>query len=108
MVWAGIAHRQRTPLHFIDGNLNAQKYRDEILTPIVVPFVQQHNVTFQHDNARLHVARLCMQFLAAQNVQVLDWPTYSPDMSPIEHVWVALDLRSGAVLQFQVLSVNFG
>ena len=62
MVWAGIAHGQRTPLHFIDGNLNAQRYRDEILAPIVVPFVQQHNVTFQHDNARPHVAWLCMQF----------------------------------------------
>ena len=38
MVWAGISYRQLTQLHFINDNLNAQRYRDEILRPIVVPF----------------------------------------------------------------------
>jgi hypothetical protein len=61
--------------------------------PTVVPFVRQHNVTFKHDNARPHVARLSSQFLAAENVQVLDWPAYSPNPSPIERVWDTLDLR---------------
>ena len=37
MVWAGISYGQRTQLHFIDVNLNAQKYHDEILMPIVRP-----------------------------------------------------------------------
>ncbi len=44
----------------------------------------------QHDNARAHVARICTQFLETENM-VLAWPAYSPDMSPIEHVWDALD-----------------
>ena len=48
---------------------------------------------FQHDNAQPHVARICTQFLEAENVPVLPWPAYSPDMSPIEHVWDALDRR---------------
>jgi hypothetical protein len=61
MAWAGVG--QRTPLHFIEGNLNGQRYRDEILIPIVVPFVRLHAVTFQQDNARPHVARICMQLL---------------------------------------------
>ena len=39
MVSAGITYGQRTQLHFIDGNFNAQRYRDEILRPIVVPFM---------------------------------------------------------------------
>ncbi len=47
----------------------------------------------QHDNARPHVSRICTQFLEAENIPVLAWPAYSPDMSPIEHVWDALDLR---------------
>ena len=37
------------------------------------------------------VARLCTQFLEAENIPVLAWPAYSLDMSPIEHVWDALD-----------------
>ncbi len=39
MVWAGVCYRQRTQVHFIDGILNAQRYRDEILRPIVVSFI---------------------------------------------------------------------
>jgi hypothetical protein len=37
IVWAGISYRQQTQLHFLNGNLNAHKYRDEIQRPIVTP-----------------------------------------------------------------------
>ncbi len=39
MVWAGVCYGKWTQGHFIDGILNAQRYRDEILRPIVVPFI---------------------------------------------------------------------
>ncbi len=45
----------------------------------------------QHDNALSHVARICTQFLEAENIPVLAWPANSLDMSPIEHVWDVLD-----------------
>ncbi len=35
MVWAGVCYGQQTQVNFIDGILNAQRYRDEILRPIV-------------------------------------------------------------------------
>ncbi len=82
-----------TQVHFIDGILNAQRYRDEILRPIVVPFIHDHHLMLQHDNSQPHVAWICTQFLEAENIPVLAWPAYSPDMSPIEHVWDALDRR---------------
>jgi transposase len=90
IVWAGISYGQRTQLHFSDGNLNAQRYCDEILRPIVVPFINSNHLMFQHDNLQPPVARICTQFLEDENVPVLLWPAYSPDMSPIEHVWDAL------------------
>ncbi|KAL0190518.1 hypothetical protein M9458_013216, partial [Cirrhinus mrigala] len=93
MVWAGICCGQRTQVHCIDGILNAQRYHDEILRPIFVPFIHDHHLMLQHDNARPHVARICTQFLEAEIIPVLAWPAYSPDMSPIEHVWDALDRR---------------
>ena len=91
MVWAGISYGQRTQLHFFNGNLNAQRYRDEILRPFVVPFIRRHHLMFQHDNAQPHVTRICIQFLEAENVPVLPWHAYSADMLAIEHVWDALD-----------------
>ncbi len=95
MVWAGVCYGQRTQVHFIDGFLNAQRYRDEIPQPIVVPFIHDHHLMLQHENTRTHVARISTQFLETENManMVLAWPAYSPDMSPIEHVWDALDRR---------------
>ena len=90
MVWAGINYRQKTELHFIDGNLNVHRYCDVILRPIVVPFTHHHHLMFHHDNAQPLVARICKQFLEAENGPVLPWSAYS-DMSPIEHVWDFLD-----------------
>ena len=50
MVWASISYGQRTQLHFINGTLNVKRYCDEILRPIVVPFIRRHHLMFQHDN----------------------------------------------------------
>ncbi len=42
MVWADVCYGQRAQVHFIDAILNAQRYRDEILRPIVVPRPSPH------------------------------------------------------------------
>jgi len=34
-----------------------------------------------------------MDFFEKYNIQVDDWPPYSPDLNPIEHFWVELKLR---------------
>ena len=91
MVWTGISYGQQTQFHFIDGNVNAQRYRDKILRPIVVSFICRHPLMFQHDNARLHVTKICTEFLEAENGPVPPWPAYLPAISPIERVWNALD-----------------
>jgi hypothetical protein len=43
LVWAGIGHVGRTQLKIVQGTLNVVKYRDDILDPIVLPFLQQRN-----------------------------------------------------------------
>ena len=43
-----------------------------------------------HDSTRPHVSRICRQFLNRNNVNVLHWTVVSPDMNPIEHIWVTL------------------
>ena len=93
MVWGGIFHGVKTPPVVIQGNLTVVRYRDQVLMPHVLPLVNAHNLTFQHDNTRPHVARVCRDFLNQNNVQVLDWPPYKPDLNPIKHLWDALDRR---------------
>ena len=42
---------------------------------------------------RPHWVRIVQQFLQQNNVDHLDWPARSPDLSPIEHVWDILGQR---------------
>ena len=90
MVWAGICHDGRTQLIIVQGTLNAIKYRDDILDPIVLSFLQQRNFD---DNARCHVAHVCHDFLNQNHIPVLPWPALSLDLSPIEHLWDELGRR---------------
>jgi hypothetical protein len=97
MVWAGICHASRTQLNIVQGTLNAVKYRDDILDPIVLPFLQQRifDHVFQHDNARCHVARICQRLSEQNHIHVLPSPAISPDLSPIEHLWDELGRSVG-------------
>ena len=92
-----MSQHHRTELVVIAGNLNAVRYREDILLPHVVPFLQAHpDMTLQHDNATSHTAHSVRDFLQDRNVSVLPWPVKSPDLNPIEHVWDLLDRRVGA------------
>ncbi|GFV62396.1 transposable element Tcb1 transposase [Trichonephila clavipes] len=98
MVWGAIAYHGRSQLLRIVGNLNST--RTVVLQPQAIPFLQGlPGAVFQQDNARPHVAKTVKSYLDSQQVQLLPWPAYSPDMSPIGHEWdivgrcIARDLR---------------
>jgi hypothetical protein len=52
MVWDGVSQHHRTELVVIAGNLNAVRYRQDIILPHAHP-----DMTLQHDNATSDTAR---------------------------------------------------
>ncbi|GFU22496.1 DDE_3 domain-containing protein [Trichonephila clavipes] len=41
---------------------------------------------FMDDNARPHRANIVDEYLQSEDITRMDWPAYSPELNPIEHV----------------------
>ena len=90
----------------IKGKMDGAKYHqilEENLLPSARKLSMGRRFTFQHDNDPKHTAKLSTQWLKEKKVNVLAWPSQSPDLNPKTTVHKRspsnLTLKSGQNLQ---------
>ena len=92
MVWGALSYRGFY-LKILDGKatIDSQKY-----CQIVAEFVPYADALYeeawilQQDGATPHASAKTKNWLSENNIQFLQWPPSSADLSPIENVWQIL------------------
>jgi hypothetical protein len=91
MVWAAIWGKNRSDLVRLERDFEAKKQGYTATSYIalldkVMPTIWEPGLTFMHDNAPIHSAKKVTKWLQDNAIPSMEWPPYSPDLNPIEHM----------------------
>ena len=96
MVWGAFSVSRKADLVVMEVKQNSARYINVLEKSFFSPFMNRldtNNAIFQQGNAAIHTSKLTKDWFKTKNIEVLDWPTKSLDLNPIENLLGILSRR---------------
>jgi transposase len=79
------------PVQFLNTSHHSLNQASQSVLRVLLPFLHRHPLTsrpiLMDVNVRTHRACIVQSYLQQEAIELLHWPTMSPDMNPVEHLW---------------------
>ena len=96
-VWGAFSSKGVIELQTFENNMDSQKYI-EILEKSKDQLNELHlnRYILLCDNDSKHRSGISLDYYIQNDIRLLEWPAYSPDLNPIENIWANIKNKLGA------------
>ena len=94
MILGAISSNGNLKIKLVEGKYTAKCYKEDLENDFLPWWKSEflnETVIWQQDNALIHTAVAATNLFSTNNIELLNWPSYSPDLNIIENSWSVMN-----------------